>query len=68
MQMTKQVWEAALRGLQAVTEKGIWQEKIFEAENENMKKHANSKCLCSASPCSEWTALKHEMVQQKFRC
>lgn len=31
MQITKQVWEAALQDLEAVTEKGIWQEKIFEA-------------------------------------
>jgi len=28
--------------LEAITEEGIWQEEIFEAANENTKKHANS--------------------------
>lgn len=69
--ITNQVWGAALQGLEAVTEKGIWQEEIFEAENENMKKHANSlnasvrslpavsTRLSNKKPCSRSSAVIH---------
>lgn len=69
MGLTNQVWGNALRGLEAITEKGIWQEEIFEAENENTKEKCKEfKCLCSISPCSEHKALKQEVAQQKFSC
>lgn len=67
----KQVWGAALWGWEAITEKGIWQEEIFEAENENMKEDANSLDasiqslravsvrLSNKKRCSRSSAVKH---------
>lgn len=71
MGITDQVWGSALWGLEAITEKGISQEEIFEAENENMKKHANglnasaqslsavSTRLSNKKQCSRSLAVKH---------